>query len=244
MKEEIFRKNLFVNTETSKKKHRTYAENANEVKRILEEKLRDDGIKITILKDDPEIALLYRKLTMYFSNNPDFEKFYVKNSNGDKIYYSLRKGILLAGDKGRSKSYIMERVMKEFTNKFYPENSYKCNNSNDIAKDFEEHGMKALNNYRKLRTSDQLHHNMYIDEVGAEPLIINHYGTIIHPMKLVLSERNRIFTGSRSKCKTHISTNWDIPDFIKYDSEGRVLDRLYEMYNFIYVRGNSLRKLI
>jgi len=211
---------------------------------IIKRKLSKQGVTTLILDED--LKLYYRKLVMYFSGDPRFQDFSITTKTGKKIPYQLRKSLLIIGDCGRSKTFMMEHVMNEFCNRFYPQNSYRCYNSFDIVKDFSENSLKATKQFEKSRKSvgdfdDTRFFNIYIDEVGAETKTLNNFGTKLTPITTVLYERYNVW--KTFETKTHISTNLTIAEFgTIYDK--RIQDRLYEMFNIIHVPGESIRSLI
>jgi hypothetical protein len=220
-----------------------YNESCKNVKIIAKWFLHQQDPNI-VLKMDPEILRLYRLLTLYFTNNPEFETYSLKVADG-KIPYSLRKGILLIGSTGRSKTFCFEKVFKTFTNKYIPSKKYRVVNAHAIQMAFEKKGLDALNTFRKDNKNDL--DNIYIDEIGIEEFTVQHFGNKQSPVSTFLHERHRLFTTSNGSFITHGSSNLklnsdkDEINFKKAYGE-RNYSRLFEMFNIIFVGGdNDLR---
>lgn len=217
-----------------------YNEASKEVVRIANHFLKKQDPKLE-LKLDAEIKRMYRLLTLYFTNNPEFETYYLKVDKG-KILYSLFKGILIIGDTGRSKSFCFEKVFKLFTNQYFPEKKYRVINSHNIQLAFESNGLRALNAFRKNDSND--YDNIYVDEIGIEEFSVQHYGNRQSPVSTFLHERHRLFTSMGYI--THASTNLKINST---DNEPNLRDaygernysRLFEMFNIIITTGQDLR---
>lgn len=218
-----------------------YNQSAQEVLRTAQWFLSRHNSGIEFKLDD-DIKRLYRLLTLYFTNNPDFELYSLNVSQG-KIMYSLKKGILLIGPTGRSKSFCFEKVFRTFTNKHMPDKSFRCVNSQAIQMAFETEGVKALNSFR--RSKAEVNDNVYIDEIGMEELSVQHYGNKQSPLQTFLYERHRLFTSTDGKYITHASSNLKLMDNEQIDFKkaygDRIYSRLFEMFNIIITNGSDLR---
>lgn len=196
-----------------------------------------------VFKIDPEISKLYRLLTLYFTENPEFETYFLK-VDGGKIPYSLRKGNLLIGPTGRSKTFCYEKVFKTFTNKYASSKKYRVVNAHAIQMAFEKNGLAALNSFRKDNKNDI--DNIYLDEIGIEAFTVQHYGNKQSPVSTFLHERHRLFTTSNGGFKTHgssnlvLNSNDDELNFKKAYGD-RNYSRLFEMFNIIMIKGDDLR---
>jgi hypothetical protein len=217
-----------------------YNEASKEVVRIANHFLKKQDSKLE-LKLDAEIKRLYRLLTLYFTNNPEFEENFLK-VDGGKIPYSLSKGILLIGPTGRSKTFCFEKVFKFFTSNYIREKKYRVINSHAIQLAFEVNGLRALNAFRKNDAND--YDNIYVDEIGIEEFSVQHYGNKQSPVATFLHERHRLFTAMGYV--THGSSNLVLnskdrePNFREAYGE-RNYSRLFEMFNIIFITGNDLR---
>jgi DNA replication protein DnaC len=217
-----------------------YKESANLIAEIASYFLQKQDQKL-VFKLDDELKRMYRLLTLYFINDPEFEKHYLK-VDGGKISYSLSKGILLIGPTGRSKTFCFEKVFKFFTSNYILEKKYRVINSNAIQLAFEVNGLRALNQFRKNDNND--YDNIYVDEIGIEEFSVQHYGNRQSPVSTFLHERHRLFTSSGYI--THCTTNLKInsvtgePNFRDAYGE-RNYSRLFEMFNIIIITGEDLR---
>jgi len=189
---------------------------------------------------DDEIKRLYRLLTLYFTDDIEFEKTNFETTKGTKMPFSLKKGILLVGTTGRAKTFCMERVFNAFISRYNKSKLYRIVNSYEIQIAFENEGTKAMSKFHSISFNSDAgrYNNLYIDEIGAESSEINHYGNKIKPIEMLLHERHRalIATGA----VTHASTNLSIIDFKNHYSP-RIFSRLFEMFNIITLTGNDLR---
>jgi hypothetical protein len=194
-----------------------------------------------VFRLDPETSRLYRLLTLYFTSNPEFESHFLQVEGG-KIPYSLRKGNLLIGPTGRSKTFCYEKVFRLFTNRFAPKLKYRVISSHAIQTAFESEGMKALSMFRKNANSDT--DNIYIDEIGIEELNVQHFGNKQSPVNTFLHERHRLFTSGGFL--THASSNLKLASNdkelnFKAAYGERTYSRLFEMFNIITIAGPDLR---
>lgn len=218
-----------------------YKESAFKVVEIAKWFLYQQDSKIQF-KLDTEVSKLYRLLTLYFTENPEFEE-HSFNFTGGKIPYSLRKGILIIGPTGRSKTFCFEKIFRYFTNKYIPSKKYRVVNSHAIQLAFEKDGLKALGSFRKNGNSDL--DNIYIDEIGIESFTVQHFGNKQSPVSTFLHERHRLFTTSHYI--THASSNLILKSSGKgelnfKDAYGdRNFSRLFEMFNIIVTDGDDLR---
>lgn len=233
------------NTEVIQKLN--YKEASEKVLSFIKKELELQG-KTLYLDDD--IKKTYRMLTLYFSKNPMFEKyaFPTKNKN---LPYSLKKGLLLLGTTGRSKTFIFKAFQKITPNIFH-ENSFRAINSTDIQLVFSKIGLEALAKYeysyfdtkdevmRRVTVSNSKTRDLYIDEIGFESPEIQFYGNIIKPMELVLFELHKLFMKGVSL--THASSNLTLEEFKERYTQ-RVYSRLFEMFNVITTEGQDLRLL-
>ena len=183
-------------------------------------------------------------MTLYFTSNIDFESHSLKTENGD-IPYSLKKGILLIGPTGRSKTFCFESIFKTFTRHYNPGARYRIVSSYAIQQAFEQDGIKAVNSFRtgsRYSSPDDL----YIDEIGAELLSVNHFGNKQNPVQSFLHERHKLYVSSECRIKTHASSNLVLTSNgkstnLKSFYGDRIYSRLFEMFNIIITNGKDLR---
>ncbi len=190
---------------------------------------------------DDELKRIYKLLTLYFTNNKEFENYSLKLNKGGKLKYSLRKGILLIGDTGRSKSFLFNHIFYKFTQFANKQEYYKTLSLNDLSNTVLKYGAKGLNYFQSIYSYDTTHkkyYNLYIDEIGAEAKEVKSYGNILKPLEIILTERHILF--EKQGIKTHATSNFLMPEF-KDNYDKRVYSRLFEMFNIIITNGKDLR---
>jgi hypothetical protein len=227
-------------TSPEKLPYETYA---FEVKRIAQWYLGNQHRELII---DDGIKRLYKLLILYFTDDPDFEKYGLETKQGD-IKFSLNKGILLIGPTGRSKTFVFEYLFKTFSRIYNPSKQYRIINSYAIQSAFEQDGIKALDKFRtgwRQNSPDDL----YIDEIGIESLDVKHFGNKQNPIQSLLHERHRLFISSAGKIKTHGSTNLVLSSEngtnLRTFYGDRIYSRIFELFNIIITSGNDLRIII
>lgn len=219
-----------------------YDQSAIVVKRIADWYLQKQGREFKL---DEDLKRLYRLLTLYFTNNQDFELQSLDTGSG-RIPYSLKKGLLLIGPTGRSKTFCFESVFRTFTQQYNQESRYRIVSSYTIQQAFEQDGIKAVGTFRS-GSRDSSPENIYIDEIGAELLSVNHFGNKQNPVQSFLHERHRLFITSSCKIKTHASSNLVLNSTnntgfnLKTFYGDRIYSRLFEMFNIIITNGKDLR---
>jgi len=109
-----------------------YNKSAIIISRIASQQLKSQGLEFRL---DEDLKRLYRLMTLYFTSNIDFESHSLKTENGD-IPYSLKKGILLIGPTGRSKTFCFESIFKTFTRHYNPGARYRIVSSYAIQQAF------------------------------------------------------------------------------------------------------------
>jgi len=206
-------------------------EHKNAVFGILCKKLEKEG-KIPFFDD--ALINLYRLLTMYFTNNPEFEN-HAFIGGEYKMPYSLKKGILLMGLWGAGKSYALEKVFWAYAKKF-DGTEYNLMKTSDLIKDFQLKGLVGLDDYKRFGFTNDKYSGLYLDEIGAKPHIVKHYGTNYKPIEHFIDFRYTLFTDL--KIKTHASTNLTLSEFKElYDP--RIYSRMFEMFNIIHVNTSK-----
>jgi len=190
-------------------------------------------------------ALAY--LLKYFTGAEDF--------TGD-----LNKGIYLVGTKGSGKTLLM-KVFEEYTRNILKVNSFQNFSSLDIIASVNITGASFL---------EQFNHNFngasvpspitcYIDDVGSNNEIVNHFGSKFNAIEQLLTIRYNMY--QRYRKITHISSNMYPIDLIGnplneegesdkengkpsttviYDS--RVTERMREMFNIVELKQDSFRE--
>ena len=176
-----------------------------------------------------------RFLLYYFNGCEECEKVF---PNKD---YKLGKQILLYGEPGTGKTLIMEAFslyLKRLNNPYAFENVSLT---------------QMMNHFQLNENIDRYTFNAGKDSIEGRPFNVclndigvnthRHYGT---DPKVIIEEflysRNDIYvsTGQRA----HLTTNMDKEDLMKMfgdDEHGRLLDRIFNTYNFIPLSGASRR---
>ena len=166
--------------------------------------------KKLILHDDN--TLLIRAICFFFSRDERFET---------ELNYDLNKGFLIRGVSGLGKTYLLKCIEN---NDVRP---IKIVSMIDISEQVKEEGTYDL----------QYKNSLYLDDVGTEEPIVNHYGTKINWFKNFIEIyylKNKPFN------KLIISTNNSF-DEIENKYGFRVRSRIKDMFNIIDVRGKDMR---
>ncbi len=109
------------------------------------------------------------------------------------------------------------------------------------------HEVDALEIFEKANklgldfVKEYLYHNMFIDDLGFEPKLANHFGTVFCPMEILIQERYKLYP----EYKTHFTTNLNMQE----DEDGEILSkygprtfsRIKGMCDLIIVEGKDLR---
>ncbi len=163
----------------------------------------------------------------YFTNDPSFEK---------KCKGELRKGLLIYGPCGTGKSSIFD-IVQIISKKYRLKNLWFSNISlHDLITEYSMEGEYAVEKYRKGK--------VHFDDLAAERLA-NNWGVKEKLMSRIIELRYDEF--KKKGTKTFITTNLTINELNDFygnttdESRNRFADRLYEMFNFIPLGGNSRR---
>jgi energy-coupling factor transporter ATP-binding protein EcfA2 len=146
-----------------------------------------------------------------------------------------KKGILLWGEIGAGKSTLM-KILAEYQRKIDSEKGFKCVNCGHLAAQYSTFGAEALNEStwnESYKGVDPIERGF--DELGREPTPAKYYGSELNVMQYVLQIRYDL------KVKTHCTTNLT-PETIGEKYGIHIMDRAVEMFNFIKLEGESLRK--
>ncbi|OAD45427.1 P-loop NTPase family protein [Polaribacter atrinae] len=171
-----------------------------------------------IIDDDNKIFL--KLISLYFTDNIDFEK----ETNGE-----LRKGLLVYGDCGSGKSSIFD-IIQNISLKYNLKHLWFKNVSvHDVITDYNINGEEVV---KRLTTG-----NIHFDDLGTEKLA-NSWGVREKLMGRILEIRYNNF--KKYGIKTFVTTNLSIDEIKRYYGV-RVADRLYELFNFIELTGESRR---
>lgn len=159
---------------------------------------------------------LIKTLCFFLSNDPRFET---------ELNYSFQKGLLIRGVSGLGKTHLVRCLEK---NEISP---ILVLSLLEIAEE-----VKAEGEFIVELGSNKM---IYLDDVGTEEHIVNHFGTKINWFKNFIEMyylRNKIFN------KLIISTNNSFRE-IEEKYGFRVRSRVKDMFNIIDVKGTDMRGL-
>ncbi|MDR5590480.1 hypothetical protein [Christiangramia sp. SM2212] len=169
-----------------------------------------------------------------------FISYFSDLENLKKLKGMAHKGIYFYGGCGTGKSLffeILEEIYKSYQN---PALRIKTVHTIDLTDQY----MSQLSNPKKLAPNDDSLYskynkgNIHFEDLGAESKL-NHFGNSVEIMSDLI--QLRYSTSRRVSCRTYISTNLS-PDEARKRYGVRVYDRLFEMFNFIPLNGDSRRK--
>lgn len=166
--------------------------------------------KKLILHDDN--TPLIRAICFFFSKDERFET---------ELKYDLNKGLLIRGVSGLGKTYLLKCIEQ---NDIRPITTVSMI---DISEEVKSEG------YYDLRYQNTL----YLDDVGTEEPVVNHYGTKINWFKNFIE---MYYLKNKPFDKLIISTNNSF-DEIESKYGFRVRSRIKDMFNIIDVQGKDMR---
>ncbi len=199
--------------------------------RIRMEKVFPDGFIL-----DEQNAYLYDLLCLYFGNDERF----ISNAMAAGVKNpTLKKGIMLAGNFGTGKTYMM---------KLFSKNQRQCfavKNAKEIATQYKSEGELTLEEYIQITKAAfedpsvfyQPSIGLCIDDLGTEDLKTN-YGDKKNVIGDIIEQR---YFNNNCGIYFHGSTNLTAQQLKDYYGE-RVTSRMREIFNFIEVRGTDRRK--
>lgn len=159
---------------------------------------------------------IFKELTLYFNNDPTFEK------EGR----SLKKGIFIFGSVGCGKTSLLKMFSEN------PKQSYFVADCNFVAKKFSEEGYAGIEKYFQPAKSatNIFGHNSFgycFDDLGTEREK-KHFGNAANVMEeIILGWYNKMQNPER----LHISTNLNA-EMIEQVYGQRIRSRMREMFNF------------
>jgi DNA replication protein DnaC len=158
-------------------------------------------------------------------------RYYIRDTTFDGV---LDKGICLFGDVGRGKTFLME-VFSEFAMTYDLPTAFLLIDMKSISREAQEQGAKVVTQHTQGVRS--------YDDVGFEEKAKNFGNNICVFTELINISYNK-FVKSGKLC--HITTNlamdasFGLGTFNEHYG-ARVTDRCKEMFNFIYLGGDSKR---
>jgi len=167
-------------------------------------------------------------------NKEILNELYRYINNTSKVL-DCSKGIWFWGSIGTGKSTLM-KILAEVQRAADKDRGFKCVNCSELATKYAACGFEAMNE-STFNEGEKPHPvERGFDEVGREPIPAKYFGNDLNIMQHILGMRYEI----RATVKTHVTTNVrkeSIP--ILYGDY--INDRLYEMFNFIEIKGESKR---
>jgi predicted ATPase len=179
---------------------------------------------------------LFDLLCYYFSED---ERFLAMAEAAGVSSPSLGKGIMLAGNFGVGKTWLMKLFMKNQRQTFF------MRNAKQIADEYEKDGVEAASRYEsrfKNPVNDrsvllQPFSGLCIDDIGAEDPK-KHYGNSRNVIGDLIELR---YSKGEVGVWLHATTNLT-GDQIEQYYGGRVRSRMREIFNFFELAGNDRRK--
>jgi len=169
-----------------------------------------------------------------------FISFFFNHEKLEKLGGDFRKGIFLYGSYGSGKSLLFEILEYLYQKIKKPILRVKTVNTIRLVDEYRS----ELSRLGQLASNDQTIYQkmekgpIHFEDLGAEKKI-NHYGNQTEVMSDILQLRySRFF---KTKCKTFITSNLT-PEQVKKRYGERVYDRMFQMFNFLELNGESRRK--
>lgn len=203
-----------------------------------EKELADNENKLKLLKQRCDAIYFYR--LMFWSSVNVYEREFIKHDDNTplikiicfflsrdirfetELNYSLKKGLLIRGVSGLGKTFLIKCVKD---NELNPIDIFS---TIDIAETVKEEGNFTI----------QTNKLIYLDDVGTEEHIVNHYGTKINWVKNFIE---LYYTRNFPFNKLIVSTNNSFQE-IEEKYGFRVRSRIKEMFNVINVSGKDMRE--
>lgn len=154
-------------------------------------------------------------------------------SNNKPNFLDSKKGIWFYGTIGTGKSTLM-RILAE--SQRFIDRGFKCVNCPTLATNYAAKGIDALNESTLNESTKPFPVERGFDEVGREQIPAKYFGNELNVMEYIFQIRYDL----RNKIKTHVTTNLK-KDGIKDLYGSYILDRFNEMFNYVEIKGESLR---
>lgn len=192
---------------------------------------------------DQDNGPVFDLLTMYFSEDTEFEKYGAKDQQGKIIQqYSLNKGICLhSKERGTGKTVLMELFTQNKKNCFAVVSTAK------ITSFFEADGDIILKRFSAPWQAEKVSMYFYqspvgicFDDLGDEE-IKRHYGNKENVMGRILTNLYSDFPDKSAFKFFHLTTNLTGQE-IEESYDKRVRSRMREMFNWIELPGKDRRR--
>lgn len=178
-------------------------------------------------------------LTLYFSNDPEFEKLSSKKYNSIGFDLSLQKGLWLWSNPGCGKTLMMRMFSR---NKRL---CYRVVECPKIVAGYVKNGDEHIAGYSKVIKPDAKSYDNFFQEemgvcyndLGIETLNAKHYGTAINVMETILLDT---YEAKVPFFHRHVTTNLTF-DQVKEKYGVRITDRIKQCFNVIEIKGESVR---
>lgn len=170
---------------------------------------------------------VYRMISQYIALDPEFEK--------ENPGFNLNKGLFIYGKIGTGKSILfnaLELIFQKMNFFYHQFERISCKKI--VLQVDEKQKLSAINPYLKRQ--------WMFDDLGHEKNMLKLWGNNVNVMEEIMTERYNQFIDHGMK--THVTSNLSIddPDEVTSVYGERVRDRFNQMFNFIYMGGESLRK--
>lgn len=179
---------------------------------------------------------VFELLCHYFSGSNEF----ISLATGMGLLNpSLEKGIILAGNYGTGKTWLMSLFRKNNRQVYHVEQA------KDIAFDYQKNGDEAIERHRSIIVNPfndptvfyQKNAGLCMEDIGAED-VKNNYGNKTNVVGDILEAR---YVNELLGIWFHGTTNLTTVQFENFYG-GRITSRLREKTNFIELRGPDRRK--
>jgi DNA replication protein DnaC len=203
-------------TEENRKKELRELWTANRMFKLMSWTSQNEFGKKLIVNDDTK--KLITALCFFVSRDKRFETDF-----DSQLKYSLNKGLLIRGISGLGKTHLVKCLSKNELNPILVLSMI------EISEEIKEHG-----EYNIPTSNSKI---LYLDDVGTEESVINHYGTKINFFKSFIEG---IYLRNKTFNNLIISTNNSFSE-IQEKYGFRVRSRIKDMFNIFDVSGQDMR---
>jgi len=196
---------------------------------------RAAGIFQTPFNFEGQCKPLYDLLCMYFANDPEFENNAAGLITNEA---SLEKGILLAGEFGVGKSWLMKLFQKQTRQVYFMRTTKQiCSEYMDQQKVPDQYVNLFENAAFDASVFNQQFSGLCIDELGAED-VKNSFGNKSNVIGDIIEARYEAKTTGNF---LHGITNLNAEGLNDFYG-GRVTSRMKQIFNIIHFKGKDLRR--